>query len=356
MEKLYSQPHRRFNPLSGEWVKVSPHRTKRPWQGSRESAVPENRPSYDPGCYLCPGNTRAGGAENPRYTETYSFVNDYSALLADTPLGNIQAGLFQAQAERGICKVICFSPRHDLTLPRMSQGEVEGVVGLWRDEYEELAGHRWIRHIQIFENHGSTMGCSNPHPHGQIWAEDCLPDIPAREDSRQRAYRGEHGSNLLMDYLARELETGERIVCQNDKFAALVPYWAVWPYETMVLPKTQIRDIRECTESQITALADLIRRLGIRYDNLFQTDFPYSMGLHQAPVNSGNMDHWTFHMHYLPPLLRSADVKKFMVGYELLAMPQRDITPEQSAEILRSQEEVHYREHSNHPNNSTPKG
>jgi len=342
MNNLYNSPHRRYNILTGDWIKVSPHRTKRPWQGKQESSGSNDRVSYDPECYLCPGNSRAGGKQNPNYSSTYSFVNDFSALLPENDNTEIQDGLFSAKPERGICKVICFSPRHDLTLPRMDQNQVETVVRLWKEQYQELAGNSWIRHIQIFENHGSTMGCSNPHPHGQIWADNQLPDIPAKEDILQKQHEKQKGTPLLSDYLEAELQQKERIVLENDFFAVLVPYWAVWPYETMILPKQHAKSIADFNDKQIAGLADVIRRLGIRYDNLFQTDFPYSMGIHQAPVNNGNTDYWTFHMHYYPPLLRSATIKKFMVGYEMLAMAQRDITAETSAEILRGLSETHY--------------
>jgi len=342
MNELFSTPHRRYNPLAGEWVKVSPHRTKRPWQGQTEAASRETRPAYDPSCYLCPGNDRAGGEKNPQYPGTYSFVNDFAAILPDNPYGPVDDGLFQAQPERGICKVLCFSPRHDLTIPRMSQSEVVDIIRLWLKEYRDISTHEHIKHIQIFENHGSLMGCSNPHPHGQIWAENILPDLPAKEDQKQQEYYETKGTQLLMDYLQSELGKKERIIWQNDFFVALVPFWAVWPYEAMILPKTQVASLLEFSDLQIKGLAECMIALGIRFDNLFKTDFPYSMGLHQAPVNSGPVDHWTFHIHYFPPLLRSAEIKKFMVGYEMMAMPQRDITPETSAEILRSQDSDHY--------------
>lgn len=341
---LQESPHRRYNILTGDWIKVSPHRTKRPWQGQRENSNEVKRPQHDPGCYLCPGNGRAGGEKTPPYTSTYSFVNDFSALLPETAGGEINTPFFKAQSERGICKVICFSPRHDLTIPLMDVKDIEKVIELWQGEYRDLSKQDFINHIQIFENHGAAMGCSNPHPHGQIWADEFIPDLPARELEKQKEYFEKNGSPLLIDYLKEERKSGERIVAENDGFTALVPFWAVWPYETMILPRTQIDSVDNLTQKQVGELASLMKTLGIRYDNLFQTDFPYSMGVHQKPTDGGEYPWVTFHMHYFPPLLRSAEVKKFMVGYEMMAMAQRDITAESSAAILRDLPAVHYRE------------
>jgi len=343
----YSEhPHRRYNPLMGEWVKVSPHRTKRPWQGQQEQPALEKRPKYDPHCYLCPGNERAGGHRNPDYPDTFAFDNDFAALLPGTPAGeSITEGpndLLKAKSERGICRVICFSPRHDLTLGLMSENEVLNVVELWTDQYRELGRMDFINHVQIFENRGESMGCSNPHPHGQIWADELIPDIPAAELRNQEHYFEQHGTSMLHDYLSYELEQDVRIVFQNETFAVVVPFWAVWPFEVMVLSKRHVSSLLELTLTEQHDLADIVRRLCIRYDNLFQTSFPYSMGIHQAPTDSRTHKGVHLHLHYYPPLLRSASVKKFMVGYEMLAMPQRDITAEQSAERLRQVSEIHY--------------
>ena len=347
ISELQGTPHRRYNPLTGEWVVVSPHRTKRPWQGRQETAVRREGPRHDPDCYLCPGNTRAGGEKNPDYTSTFSFTNDFSALLPETRPGELASDeLFRGETERGLCRVICFSPAHNLTIARMSPDEVLRVVDLWAEEYRELSRLDYISYVQIFENRGEIMGCSNPHPHGQIWCNETIPDLPGKETTMQTGYFERRGTSLLMDYLERELAAtgseGSRVVLQNDDFAVLVPFWAVWPYETMVLPKRAAASIEELTPQERRSLAEAIRILTIKYDNLFETSFPYSMGLHNAPCDGKEYPGWQFHLHYFPPLLRSATVKKFMVGYELLASPQRDITPETSAAILRDLPPVHY--------------
>jgi UDPglucose--hexose-1-phosphate uridylyltransferase len=333
---MFSAPHRRLNRLTGESVLVSPHRTARPWQGQVEAHTAERRPHYDPGCYLCPGNERAGGARTPKYTSTFVFDNDFAALKPDTATQRFdRAGLLVADSERGICRVVCFSPRHDLTLGQMDQHALRRVVETWTDQYTELGALDWVNHVLIFENRGAMMGASNPHPHGQIWANQRLPSEPARELHQQQAY-ADRGGCLLCDYLAVELKEDERIVCQNDEFVALVPFWAVWPFETLVLPRGHDAALPDLADDERDGLADILRRLTRRYDRLFAVTFPYSMGLHQRPTTTGaEHPEWHLHAHFYPPLLRSATVRKFMVGYELLAQPQRDITPESAAQRLR---------------------
>lgn len=329
-------PHRRYNALTGEWLLVSPHRARRPWKGKIEETAPAQRPAYDPGCYLCPGNRRAEGLVNPPYTSTYVFVNDFRALLDDDtpPLGDEASPLLRVQATRGTCRVICFSPRHDLTLPQMAVADIRRVVDVWAEQTAEL-GQRW-RWVQVFENKGDLMGCSNPHPHGQVWAGDALPNEAAKEDAHQRAYRERHGSVLLLDYVRTELARGERIVDSNAHWVVLVPFWAIWPYEVMVLPREPVLRLYDLSGPQRDGLAAIARRFLNAYDALFQCSFPYSMGWHGAPTDEGRYEHWQLHAHYYPPLLRSATVKKFMVGYEMLAEAQRDITSEQAAATLRS--------------------
>ncbi len=336
-------PHRRYNPLTGEWVLVSPHRTKRPWQGKVVKASGQKRPEYDENCYLCPGNNRAGGVQNPKYTDVFVFQNDFSALIPDTPPGDYVNGeLFRAESEKGFCKVICFSPRHDLTIPQMDVSDIEKVVNLWCNEYKEIGELDYINYVQIFENKGDIMGCSNPHPHGQIWAQSTIPVEPAKESKMQLEYFEKHNSSLLGDYLEEELKNKERIVVENDHFVALVPFWAVWPYEAMIISRRHVQNLLLLTGQERVAFADIYKRLTILYDNLFETSFPYSAGIHQAPTDGNVHKEWHLHMHFYPPLLRSATVKKFMVGYEMLANPQRDITAEQAAEKLRSLQKIHY--------------
>lgn len=338
-------PHRRRNALNGDWVLVSPHRTKRPWQGQVEKNAPETRPDYDPGCYLCPGNERAGGKRNPQYTNTFVFDNDFAALLPDGPHGEVGSSeLFQSQAETGVCRVICFSPRHDLTLPEMELGDLRRVVDVWAQQIEELGARPDISYVQVFENRGAIMGSSNPHPHGQIWANYTVPLEPAKEDQQQQLYFERHNRPLLVDYLAQELEAGERIVVQNRHWVVLAPYWAVWPFEVLLLPRRHVLSMPDLGGDERDALADILKRLTTRYDNLFETSFPYSMGWHGQPTDGQPHVHWQLHAHIYPPLLRSATVKKFMVGYEMLGMPQRDITAEQAADRLRQMSEVHYKE------------
>ncbi|MDQ4139561.1 MAG: UDP-glucose--hexose-1-phosphate uridylyltransferase [Bacteroidota bacterium] len=334
---LAEHPHRRYNTLTGEWVLVSPHRAKRPWQGQQEEVEKETRPEYDPTCYLCPGNERAGGQKNPPYTETFVFNNDFGALQESTPTGSFKKGnLLQAESERGICKVICFSPRHDLTLPDMEVADIRKVVDLWQREYEELGKLDFINYVQIFENKGIIMGCSNPHPHGQIWAQSSIPVEPAKELVQQQNYFSENNRSLLSDYLAIELEEKKRIVVENEHFAVLVPFWAVWPFETMIVSKRHFGSLSQITEAEKDAFADSIKKLTVVYDKVFNVSFPYSAGIHQTPTDGQEHPGWHFHMHFYPPLLRSATVKKFMVGYEMLGNPQRDITPETAADRLRS--------------------
>ena len=339
---LPPSPHRRYNLLTGEWILVSPHRTKRPWQGKRESPPLSSQPAYDPNCYLCPSNTRAGGAQNPAYTGTYSFTNDFAALLPDTTPKFLQNGLLQAQSEPGICRVIIFSEDHSLTLPLMTVPAITEVINLWIQEYRELGAHPQINHVQIFENKGALMGCSNPHPHGQIWAQYTLPEEVRKKQHHQKAHWEAHRRSLLGDYLEQELATRERILFQNDHFVALVPFWAVWPYETMVLPRRHIQHIGQLTGEEKTAFAAAIKELTTRYDNLFEVSFPYSSGIHQAPTDGLPHPEWHLHISFYPPLLRSAEVKKFMVGYEMFADPQRDISAEQAAETLRGLSPIHY--------------
>lgn len=340
---LEDHPHRRYNPLSGEWVLVSPHRAKRPWQGQVEKEDEITLPQYDPYCYLCPGNTRAGGKVNPKYTDTFIFTNDFSSLLPDSPSGDInEQELFIAESEQGLCKVICFSPRHDLTVPQMQVEDIRKVIDIWVEEYTEIGKIDYINHVQIFENKGSMMGCSNPHPHCQIWAQRSLPVEINREQKKLSAYYSKHGKTLLADYLDAELQKKERIVCINNNFVALVPFWAVWPFETMIISRRAVASLAGLSEEEKNDLADIYNQLTVRYDNLFETSFPYSMGFHQSPTDSKKHPEWHLHMHFYPPLLRSATVKKFMVGYEMLANPQRDFTAEQSAERLRGLSDKHY--------------
>lgn len=340
---LSDHPHRRHNPLSGEWVLVSPHRTKRPWQGQVETPPPEERPRYDPACYLCPGNERAGGVRNPEYEHTFVFTNDFAALLPDTPAGEHNVdGLLLARSERGTSRVVCFSPRHDLTLAEMERADLCRVVDAWGEQYEELGAMPSIGYVQIFENRGAMMGASNPHPHGQIWATERIPMNVAREQESQHGYYREHGRSLLADYLALELRDGARLVVENEHFVALVPFWAVWPFETMLISRRHVGAVTDLDEEERSGLADVLKRLTTRYDNLFKVSFPYSMGFHQRPTDGEPHPEWHLHAHFYPPLLRSATVRKFMVGFELLGEPQRDITPESAAERLREQSEQHY--------------
>jgi UDPglucose--hexose-1-phosphate uridylyltransferase len=329
-------PHRRYNPLRGEWVLVSPHRTKRPWQGQQET-IADERPAYDPKCYLCPGNARAGGQTNPHYTDTYVFDNDFAALLVEKPDEGDDRNdlLFRRQPVSGTCRVICFHPRHDLTLPQMQEHEILRVVETWIDQTRELGEkYSWV---QVFENKGAAMGCSNPHPHGQIWASDFIPNEPAIEDRSQREYFDDTKRTMLVDYAQREIRMVERVVVSNAYWVAVVPFWAVWPFEVLLLPLEPVRRLTDLDEQGRILLASVTKELLTRYDNLFKTSFPYSMGWHGAPFVEGDHAHWQLHAHFYPPLLRSASIKKFMVGYEMLGEAQRDLTPEQAATRLREQ-------------------
>lgn len=340
---MFGNTHRRYNPLLGEWVLVSPHRGKRPWQGQQEKQQVEQLPSYDADCYLCPGNTRIHKAVNPQYKGPFVFVNDFSAITPDVSVDASNEGLFQAKSERGICKVVCFSDDHSKTVPEMEHEQVEAVIRVWIDECKEISKNDFIHHIQIFENKGAVMGCSNPHPHCQIWAQESIPDIVAKEDKQQAVYLYENHSTLLKDYVDREKQKNERIICENDSFIAFVPFWAIWPFETMIIPKNKHAQIITLSDKEISDFAQIYQEVTCKYDNLFSVSFPYSAGIHQAPYNFQSTEHWQWHMHFYPPLLRSAEVKKFMVGYEMLAEPQRDITAEQAAIILKKTSSIHYK-------------
>ncbi len=340
-EVIADRPHRRFNPLTGDWILVSPHRTKRPWKGKVEPQHLEPRPQYDPTCYLCPGNKRANGTVNPKYTGTYVFDNDFSALLPDVePIEPGDHPFLRQELIRGICRVVCFSPRHDLTLPQMNLGEIRGIIEVWSEETVQLG--RVFEWVQIFENKGEIMGCSNPHPHCQIWASSSLPNEPTKEDLRQRTYWRRNNKPLLIDYLRFEKKQGRRVIVENDHWIFVTPFWAIWPFETLLIPKRHVLRLPDLKTAERDALAEILKNLLIRYDNLFQTSFPYTMGWHGAPFTRGDLSHWQLHAHFYPPLLRSATVKKFMVGYEMLSEPQRDITPEQAADRLKEVSDVNF--------------
>ena len=337
---IFDQPHRRQNALTGDWVLVSPRRTMRPWQGERHYPESGNIPCYDPECYLCPGNNRASGNQNPDYTGPYIFQNDFPSLLPETEFIEKETPLFKSQSVSGNCRVLCFSERHDLSLPELELSSIEKVVQFWVDEYKELAEkYRWV---QIFENKGEQMGCSNPHPHGQIWAGDFLPNELYREEQQQREYFDSHGSPLLSEYLDHELRKKQRLVELNEHWLSVVPWWAIWPFETLIIPKRHVTGLHELSGDEQAALAELLKNLLSRYDNLFQASFPYSMGWHGASFFSNSKDAWRLHAHIYPPLLRSSTIRKFMVGYEMLAEVQRDISPEQASARLRECSTLHY--------------
>lgn len=331
---------------------VSRGRNKRPWTGQIEETS-GNGPAarFDKNCALCPGNTRITGGRNPRYSGVYVFDNDFPALSLTNAQGHNgpdthgavgEHNLFRAELEHGTCRVVCFSEDHSVTLARMSTNQLVPVIQCFADQTEDLFRVGGINHVQIFENHGETMGCSNPHPHGQVWAQRNVPTVSARERRAMQQYHEKHRSSLLLDYLAEETQRGERIVCMNESFTVLVPFWAAWPFETLVVPNRPMSLLTQLSDEEVEALADIIRRITVRYDNLFRTDFPYSSGIHQGPIQTDTGDWFQLHMHFFPPLLRSKSVRKFMVGYEMLAEAQREFSPERAAADLRNQSESHF--------------
>ncbi len=343
---MFDSPHRRFNPLTGDWVLVSPQRAGRPWLGQVEKTPPEDLPAYDPECYLCPGNLRAGGIRNPNYTGTFVFDNDFAALRPElmTEPDESQDSLLRAEPEEGVCRVVCFSPRHDLTLPELELPAVEQVINTWAEQSAELGNKDFIQSVQVFENKGALMGCSNPHPHSQIWAQSRLPNELEKEAATQKAYSAMHRLPLLSAVISDEQRAGERVIVENEHFIALVPFWAIWPFEVLLILKRPAAYLFDLSAEERKSLARIMQQVTTRYDNLFEISFPYSMGFHQAPFDGKEHPEWVLHAHFYPPLLRSATVRKFMVGYEMLAMPQRDITPEAAAERLRSLSDIHYKQ------------
>lgn len=340
---IFEKSHRRLNPLTGEWILVSPQRAQRPWQGKIEVTSSIKIPDYLNDCYLCPGNIRANGNKNPQYTSTYVFDNDFSSLNNEEVNQHYSdSELLQAKSERGICRVVCFSPKHNLTLAELELNDIQKVIKVWQDEYSTLGKKSFINYVQIFENKGEIMGCSNSHPHGQIWAQSSIPSKALSEQINQKKYYETKKTTILSDYIKIEKQKNERIIFENDSFITLVPFWAFWPFETMIISKRSINNILQFTEQEVIKFSETVKDLTVRYDNIFQISFPYSAGIHQAPTDGTEHPEWHFHMHFYPPLLRSATIKKFMVGYELLAETQRDITPEKSAEILKQQSTIHY--------------
>jgi UDPglucose--hexose-1-phosphate uridylyltransferase len=336
--------HRRFNPLTEEWILVSPHRMNRPWQGQIETGDDKVKALHDPDCYLCSGNKRNSGETNPDYKNVFVFNNDFPSLLENIPLSKSDShSFFRMESERGICRVICFSPKHDLSIPELEITDIKNVIDVWTNEYQTLGALDFINHVQIFENKGSIMGCSNPHPHGQIWAQESIPVEPMKKHLSQKKYWEQNGTSLLGDYLKEELKQQTRIIFENDAFVALVPFWAVWPFETILIPKRQVENIIQLTEPEKLAFADALKRLTVLYDNLFKISFPYSAGIHQSPTDGNKHPYWHLHMSFYPPLLRSATIKKFLVGYEMFANPQRDMTPEASVAILKKLPAIHYK-------------
>ena len=339
-------PHRRYNPLLREWILVSPQRTERPWQGETSKQAVSAGLDYDSSCYLCPTNARSGGVKNPGYKSVYAFDNDFPSLLPDTQ-ADAQPNpspLLVAEPERGRCRVICFHPNHSLTLARMDLPSIAAVVDAWADETATLGDLPYINHVQIFENRGAMMGSSNPHPHCQIWSTEHVPALAKTELESQKQYMEANHRCLLCDYVATEIAQAERIVVENEHFVAIVPYWATWPFETIVLPRRHMSSFPDMTPAERNGMAAILKSVTTRYDNLFQVSFPYTMGFHQRPTDGGKHESMHFHAHFYPPLLRSAEIRKFMVGFEMFACPQRDLTPETAAGRLRALPEKHYAE------------
>ena len=338
--------HRRRNSLTDTWVLVSPKRAKRPWRGQDEPASEPELPKHDPNCFLCAGNERENGVPNPPYQNVFSFWNDFPTMISEhiEETDPVPSDFFTAKAERGLCRVISFTPRHDRTIPEMAVDDIRKIIDVWCSEYAAMSGIAFVNYVQIFENKGAIMGCSTPHPHGQIWAQGSIPEEPAKKAKTQLAYYKKHRKTLLSDYIAAELTKKERIIFQNEHFVGLVPYWASWPFEAMIIPKRPMPRITNMTSAEKTSFADAYKQLTICYDNLFECSFPYSAGIHQAPTDGKEHPEWHFHKTFCPPLFRSATVKKFMVGYDLFANPQRDITPEMAASMLRRVSKYHYKE------------